>query len=93
VDKYLDLLEPGVVARGFRSRRAPQAERRSGILSFEPPPGVGAADLVMQLRRRGVFASMPDGLLRFAPHFPNAVSEIETVLAALDGALAALRSP
>jgi selenocysteine lyase/cysteine desulfurase len=89
--EYLNLLEPGVVARGFRSRRAAQDERRSGILSFEPPQGVTAADLVLQLRARGVFASMPDGLLRFAPHFPNASSEIETVLAALDEALAALR--
>jgi selenocysteine lyase/cysteine desulfurase len=93
VSRYLDRLEPGVVARGFRSRRARQPERRSGILSFEPPPGVSAADVVLQLRTRGVFASMPDGLLRFAPHFPNALSEIETVLTALDEALAAVRSP
>jgi hypothetical protein len=34
---------------------------------------------------------MPDGLLRFAPHFPNAQSEIETVSGALDMALAELR--
>jgi selenocysteine lyase/cysteine desulfurase len=92
VSRYLDRLEPGVVARGFRSRRAPETERRSGILSFEPPPGVSAADVVSQLRSRGVFASMPDGLLRFAPHFPNAMSEIETVLGALDEALAALKA-
>jgi selenocysteine lyase/cysteine desulfurase len=92
VNQYLDLLEPGVAARGFRSRRAPEAERRSCILSFEPPQGVSAADVVLQLRARGVYASMPDGLLRFAPHFPNALSEIETVLAALDEALAALRT-
>jgi cysteine desulfurase / selenocysteine lyase len=92
VNRYLDLLEPDVSARGFRSRRAPEAERRSGILSFEPPQGVSATDVVMQLRTRGVFASMPDGLLRFAPHFPNAMSEIDTVLPALDEALAALRN-
>ncbi len=92
IGRYLDRLEPGVTARGFRSRRAEIVERRSGILSFEPPDGVSAADLVTQLRTRGVFASMPDGLLRFAPHFPNTMSEIETVLAALDEALVALRS-
>lgn len=91
VSQYLDLLEPGVAARGFRSRRAREQERRSGILSFEPPEGVSASDVVLQLRTRGVYASMPDGLLRFAPHFPNALSEIETVLAALDAALVALR--
>jgi selenocysteine lyase/cysteine desulfurase len=91
VNQYLDLLEPEIAARGFKSRRAREAERRSGILSFEPPAGVSAADLVMQLRSRGVFASMPDGLLRFAPHFPNSPSEIGTVAAALDEGLAALR--
>jgi selenocysteine lyase/cysteine desulfurase len=92
VNQYLNRLEPGVVARGFRSRRATETERRSGILSFQPPQGVSAADLVGELRSRGVLASMPDGLLRFAPHFPNAVSEIETVLDALDAALAALKA-
>ena len=92
VTQYLDELEPGVVSRGFRSRRAAEAERRSGILSFEPPAGVGVADLVSKLRSRGVFASTPDGLLRFAPHFPNALSEIETVLEALDAALVELKT-
>jgi selenocysteine lyase/cysteine desulfurase len=89
--RYHDALEPGVVARGFRSYRAPRAAGRSGILSFQPPAGISAANVVTQLRERGVFASMPDGLLRLAPHFPNALSETETVLAALDEALAALR--
>lgn len=89
--RYHDAVEPGIVARGFRSRRADRADARSGILSFETPPDVAAADLVTQLRARGVFASMPDGLLRLAPHFPNALSEIETVLGALDEALTALR--
>ncbi|MES1185929.1 MAG: aminotransferase class V-fold PLP-dependent enzyme [Myxococcales bacterium] len=91
VNQYLDALEPEVAARGFRSRRARSADGRSCILSFEPPHDVSATDVVLQLRSRGVFASMPDGLLRFAPHFPNALSEIETVLNALDAALAALR--
>lgn len=90
VGAYHDLLEPGVAARGFRSLRAPQASRRSGIASFRPPAGLAAADLVLELRERGVYASMPDGLLRFAPHFPNALAEIETVLEALDEAVAAL---
>ena len=41
--------------------------------------------------KRGVVASMPDGLLRFAPHFPSSLSEIETVLAAVDEAVAVVR--
>lgn len=93
VDIYLDALEPAFVARGFESQRAREPERRSGILSLAPPAGISAAELVVQLRQRGVYASMPDGLLRLAPHFPNALSETETVLAALDEALGALRNP
>lgn len=89
---YLDLLEPELVGRGFLSRRARGAAQRSGILSLRPPAGLTASDLVLELRERGVFASMPDGLLRFAPHFPNSPSEIETVLGAIDEALAKLRA-
>jgi len=91
--RYLDALEPAIVARGFQSQRAREPERRSAILSFQPPDGISAGDLVVQLRERGVYASMPDGLLRLAPHFPNNLSETETVLAALDEALTALRNP
>lgn len=90
--RYHDAVEPAVVARGFHSLRTARLDGRSGILSFRPPEGVSAAELVMELRSRGVFASMPDGLFRLAPHFPSSLSEIETVLGALDEALTALRA-
>ena len=91
LQRYHDLLEPVAAARGFVSRRASGTERRSGILSFRPPAELSATDLTLELRKRGVLTSMPDGLLRFAPHFPNALSEIETVVGALDEAVAVLR--
>lgn len=91
VSRYHDRLEPELVSRGFRSRRAAEAERRSGILSLAPPSGVSAAELVAELRSRGVQASMPDGLVRFAPHFPSSLDEVPTVTAAVDDALRALR--
>ena len=87
VNGYLDLLEPGLVERGFKSLRAGDQLRRSCILALDPPAGVTAAALVSELRPRGVLASMPDGLLRFAPHFPNSPAEIPLVLAALDDSL------
>jgi cysteine desulfurase / selenocysteine lyase len=90
--RYHDALEPAVVARGFHSLRSARLDGRSGILSFRPPEGIAASDLVMELRSRGVFASMPDGLFRLAPHFPSSLSEIETVLGALDEALTAVRA-
>jgi selenocysteine lyase/cysteine desulfurase len=92
VSRYLDALEPAVSARGFESRRSAHAAARSGIASFAPPPGLSASQLVLELRKRGVYASMPDGLLRFAPHFPNSPSEIETVLGALDEVVDTLRT-
>jgi len=88
--RYLDSLEDGLVARGLTSLRAQEPARRSAILSIEPPPGLTALEVVNSLRKRGVFASTPDGLLRFAPHFPNPLSEVETVLEAVDETLAEL---
>lgn len=91
VTRYLDLLEPELAARGFRSLRAREPERRSGILSVEPPPGVPVADLAREVRARGVACATPDGALRFAPHWPNEVEEIPLVLEAVDGAVGAVR--
>jgi selenocysteine lyase/cysteine desulfurase len=84
VGAWLDLLEAGLVARGFRSLRAPRPEARSNILSLLPPPGVDLPGLLRALHRRGVVAAMPDGRLRFGPHWPNALSEVPAVLDALD---------
>jgi len=84
VGGYLDALEAGLLARGLTSMRPSQASRRSGILSFQPPAPRIAAEIVSALRERGIIATMPDGLVRLAPHFPNSLDEIPLVLAALD---------
>jgi cysteine desulfurase/selenocysteine lyase len=91
VSSYLDELERGLVARGLSSRRSVRLEQRSGILSVVPPAGMKASEIVRALRERRIFASMPDGLLRFAPHFANALSEVPLVLDAIDASLAELR--
>jgi cysteine desulfurase/selenocysteine lyase len=87
VTGYLDELEAGVIARGLRSLRPRDLARRSGILSFEPPAGLTAAGVIAALREREVYATMPDGLVRLAPHFPSSRDEIPLVLSALDMAL------
>lgn len=84
---YLDPLEAGLVERGFTSARSPVAAQRSAILSVDPPPGVELLPLHAGLVERGIACSTPDGRLRFAPHWPNAVDEVEAVLAAVDDAL------
>jgi selenocysteine lyase/cysteine desulfurase len=91
VGSYLDRIEPELVARGFASLRAPEPERRSGILSLEPPPGIGVVALARELQGRGVACAIPDGALRLSPHWPNDVAEVPHVLRAVDAALAAVR--
>ena len=92
VTAYLDELEKGLVGRGVVSHRARERERQSGILTITPPDGLRALDVVTALRKRGVFATQPEGLVRFAPHFPNAIDEVPRVLAAFDESIAEVRS-
>lgn len=91
VTRYLDALEPGLVERGFASERSADPSRRSGILSARVPSGVDLVKLWRALGTRGVVVTTPDGRLRFAPHWPNAIDEVPRVLAAIDASLAEAR--
>lgn len=92
VDEYLDRLDRGLAARGFRSHRVEAPARRSTLLSAEAPSDVQLSKLAAGLRDRGVICNTPDGLMRFAPHWPNALDEVPRVLDAVDGVLAELRA-
>lgn len=77
VTGYLDELEEGLLALGYRSLRSPL---RSGILALEvEDPGT----LSHALLDRGICCSSPDGRLRMAPHWPNSRAEIPLMLEAL----------
>ena len=91
VEAYLDRLESGLAERGFRSCRAKVAALRSTLLSMAVPDDVRLSSLAAALRDRGVICNTPDGLIRFAPHWPNSLDEVPVVLDAVDEALAALR--
>jgi cysteine desulfurase/selenocysteine lyase len=91
VNAYLDALEPGLVALGFGSLRASEPERRSTLLSALPPAGVDSVRLQAALSARGVACAIPDGVLRFSPHFHNHVDEVPGVLDAVREALLKLR--
>ena len=91
VQRYHDALEPGLLERGFRSHRSSIPEQRSGILSVDPPEGVDVIALNAGLGERGISCTTPDGRLRFAPHWPNALDEVEPVLEAIDAVVATLR--
>lgn len=91
VNRYLDALERELVARGFRSLRGESDEQRSCILGVLPPAGDGrdAPWWSKALAERGVVTSCPDGVLRFAPHWPNDLDrELGAVTGALDDARA-----
>jgi acetylornithine/succinyldiaminopimelate/putrescine aminotransferase len=92
VGTYIDLLEAGLSERGFRSHRAKATALRSTLLGVTVPEDVKLSKLGAALRHRGVVCNTPDGLMRFAPHWPNAHDEVPEVLASMDEALAELRA-
>lgn len=87
VQRYHDALEPQLVARGFQTRRGSRPGERSGSLCFSLPPNLSAPALHAGLSSRGIACAIPDGSLRFAPHFPNSLDEVPRVVAAVDEAL------
>jgi selenocysteine lyase/cysteine desulfurase len=93
VQRLHDALAPALAARGLEVLRDARPERRSGILAARPPPGLGARALRAALAARGVVVAIPDGLVRFAPHWPNAASEVPLVAEALDAALRSKEIP
>ncbi len=87
VNAYLDALEPGLIERGFESLRSADPARRSCILSVKPPMGLDAPRVAAALRAEQVITGTPDGYLRFAPHFFNALAEVPLVLESVDRVL------
>lgn len=88
VNAYLDALEPQLVALGCRSVRHTDPAARSCTLSVRPPEGADASAVYERLLHLGVSVSVPDGYLRFAPHFANAQDEVPFVIDAVQRALA-----
>ena len=84
VTAYDDALERGLLARGFTSLRSADPARRSGSLCVRPPGGASVLDLHHTLNERGIACAVPDGNLRFSPHWPNALSEVDVILGEVD---------
>lgn len=85
---YNDALERALLDRGFTSLRSPDLARRSGTLGVKAPPGVSVIDVHHDLHERGVACAVPDGVLRFSPHWPNALTEVPVILGHIDEILA-----
>jgi len=91
VQRIHDALEPRLVDLGLRSLRARDEASRSGSLCFEAPSDVDVVAVHRELGRLGIACALPDGLLRFSPHWPNAVDETEQVALSVEEALARVR--
>ncbi|MCR9163094.1 MAG: aminotransferase class V-fold PLP-dependent enzyme [Nannocystaceae bacterium] len=88
VQAYHDALEPKLSALGLTSLRSPSPGERSGVLSFDVPEAFEPTRLPERLAARGVSVALPDGRLRCAPHWPNALGEVDLVAGALEEAIA-----
>ncbi len=87
VQRWHDLLEPVLVELGFKSLRAADPEARSGILSFRAPNGLNIVGLHERLGASGIGCAIPDGVLRFSPHWSNSPAEHAQIADALALAL------
>ena len=84
IQAYHDALEAGLSARGWQSVRARDAAGRSGILSMALPDHIAVSKMTTHLASQQIIVNCPDGLMRFSPHWPNGMHEIDAVLAAVD---------
>jgi len=91
VTAYVEALEPAVTELGFRSLRARDPALRSSFLAVAPPAGVSVLALRNALLQRGVVVGIPDGNVRFAPHWHNAPDEVPQVVEALKESLTEIR--
>ncbi len=89
VQAWHDALAPTLTALGFHSHRSPEPALRSGSVTALPPAGAPLSRIAEVLKAKGVAVSTPNGRLRFAPHWPNALDEVPRVAAALTAACAA----
>lgn len=84
VQAYLDALEAGLVDLGLVSQRSRVSAQRSGILAMTTGEGLpSVAQLGDGLVAQGIAVTYPDGRLRFAPHWPNALEEVPRVVDAV----------
>ena len=79
INDYFNKIEPQLIDWGFVSQRC-LSSGRSTILSLKAPPHIDTPQLPTILESKGISCSYPDGLLRFAPHWCNPLSETEELL-------------
>jgi cysteine desulfurase/selenocysteine lyase len=91
VDRYHAALVPRLEALGLTSLRARDPALRSGSACFLAPPEVDVVALHKAIDPAAVSCAIPDGHLRLSPHWPNALAEIDGVVAAIERAIVTAR--
>ena len=84
IQQYNGMLEAHLCDRGFKSARPADLARHSAILSMRPPSNLRPGAIASRLSAAGILCTSPDGWLRFAPHWPNQMDEISSVLDVID---------
>lgn len=87
-NRFLDPLEEALRERGWESLRPADPSSRGCALGVRPPGGASVVEIYRELTQLGIACAIPDGVLRFSPHWPNALDEWEQVLLSTDEALA-----
>lgn len=82
-NQWLDGIEPTLIELGFTSLRSTDPARRSCILCAKPPAGQHAGEIATALGEHSISVASPDGAIRLSPSWPNAMSELKVVQAAL----------
>ncbi len=74
-----DLLEKGLLSRGYIVTSPRRKRERSGIICFRHPTA-RTEKLFDALMKKRVVASLREGAIRLSPHFYNTEGEVERVL-------------
>ena len=91
VNGYLDQLERELTSRfELESLRGGSRQEQGGALCLRFAPGAWPHELALFQERVascGVALSIPDGLVRMSPHWPNSPHEIPIIVEAFEDAL------
>lgn len=85
--RFGDALEAEARRLGFVSLRSEDPAGRSGSVCLEMPEGIDVVAMQRRMSELGVACALPDGKLRFSPHFWNALDEVDQVVLSLEQAL------
>ena len=78
INSYIDVLEEKLIELGYVSLRSQQGS--SGILSVGLSTEKTPDEIIKKLGESGISCSMPDGKLRFSPHWANSLDEIPAII-------------